>query len=533
MKMHIVIASAAILCLWHSPVEAARLFTITQNPALGTAVDMGSTQSLTYTITNTSTAGEAGERIYEMRFRINTGSTFSAAIVAPAGWTRTAWSTTSVTFTATSWANAIITGASLNFTLIVVMRSAAADVSETLQDARAAYTLDTNFTNGIIRTGRTTIDTPGSWALKSLSMTLIPSTYSIGTGCQFILTMTITNRSTSNITGVISVPSPPTRAGVSATTTSSPPSINLNAGATGTIVWTYTAGSTPGTLTFTASARDSANTRTSRSVTTPAITVTTGLSCGLSAVIAVGPACLFSGESATFTMTVTNTTGASVSNVTPSALTRFGTATIGAFTGPSPASLATIANNGSGIFTWTAPITGSIDQTYFVTGFAAASGPIQTATATSNTEDLEGYLVTVSPASSNARSQNQELTWTLTNRGCANTNQVAIAAPGGWTFGGDGYAVVTNTLLSTVDTWGAGATFISPNATDRIPVGRNGDFSLLFSQTPASTGVYTFTVAITDATGRIDTVPTVVTVDPFGSGSLNAAETEMWREEIR
>lgn len=533
MKTFTAVVFGTILCFCHSPVEAARLFTITQSPALGTAYDMGSTQSITYTITNTSTAGNVGERIYEMRFRINTGSTFSGAIVAPAGWTRTAYSTTSVTFRATSWANAIVTGNSLNFTLIVIMRSAAADATETLQDARAAYTLDTNFSNGISRTGRTTINTPGSWTLKSLSMTLVPSTYSIGTGCQFTLTMTITNRSTSNITGVFSVPNPPTRAGVTATPGPNPPSINLNAGATGTLIWTYTAGGTPGTLTFTASARDSANTRTSRSVTTPTITITTGLSCGLSAVIAVGPACLFSGDSATFTMTVTNTTGASVSNVTPSALTRFGTATIGAFSGPSPASIANIANNGSGTFTWTAPVTGSIDQTYYVTGFAAASGPIQTATATSNTEDLEGYTVIVNPAATNANSQNQEITWALTNRGCANMNQVAIAAPGGWTFGGDGYAVVTSTLLGQVDSWGTGATFTSPNATDRIPVGQSGDFSLLFSATPASTGAYTFNITITDATGRADTLPTSVTVDPFGSGSLNAAETGMWLEEIR
>lgn len=531
MKIKFIIAFLIIFVLCSlKAAEAARLFTITQGPALGTAFDMGSTQSITYTITNTNTAPNTGERIYEMRFRINTGSTFSNTIVAPTGWTRTAFTTTSVTFRANSWANSIITGASLNFTLILVMRSADADVSETLQDARAQYTLDTNFADGITRTGRTTINTPGSWALKSLSMTLVPSAYNVGTGCQFTLTMTITNRSTSNITGVTSVPKPPTRTGVAATTTSNPADINLNAGATGTLVWTYTAGGTPGTLTFTASARDSTSTRTSRTVTTPNITVSTGLSCGLTAAIAVTPSCLFSGGTATFTMTVTNTTGAAVTNVTPSALTRFGTAIIGAFTGPSPASIASLANNTSGTFTWTAPVTGSIDQTYYVTGFATATGPITTAVATSNTEDLEGYTVTVTPLSTNANSRNQEFTWTFNNRGCDNTNQVAIAIPGGWTFSGDGYAVVTNTLLADVDTWGTGPTFTAPNATDRIPVGRDGDFNLLFSSTPAITGSYTFNIAITDATGRTDTLPTTVTVNPFGSDGKNSTETEVWRE---
>ena len=66
------------------PAYAANAFSI---PALSPTpqFDMGSTaQSVTFTVNNSS---NGGERIYIMRFRINSGSTFNAATAAPAGWT--------------------------------------------------------------------------------------------------------------------------------------------------------------------------------------------------------------------------------------------------------------------------------------------------------------------------------------------------------------------------------------------------------------------------------------------------------------
>ena len=123
---------------------AATSFSSAQAPALGTQLNMGSAQSLTYAITNTSTGGNIGERIYEMRFRIGTGSLFSSSTAAPAGWTRTAFSGTSVTFRATSWANTIaVGGASVSFTLALAMRSTTANVNETLQDMRGSFTTTT------------------------------------------------------------------------------------------------------------------------------------------------------------------------------------------------------------------------------------------------------------------------------------------------------------------------------------------------------------------------------------------------------
>ena len=141
--------------------------------------DMGSTaQSVTFTVNNISTATE---RIYLLRFRISSGSLFNAATAAPAGWTRTAFSTTSVTFQATDWTTSIVAGSSMAFTLQLNLRTTTADVTDTLRDTRATFTLDTNFGNGITTTGSTvTVNTPGSWALKSLQITGFQTTDTSG-----------------------------------------------------------------------------------------------------------------------------------------------------------------------------------------------------------------------------------------------------------------------------------------------------------------------------------------------------------------
>jgi len=188
--------------LWLAPAQAARTFTITQvSPALGTAFDMGSAQSVTFSVMNTSGGGNAGERLYEIRLRLpGTGTVFASSTAAPAGWTRTAFNTTSVTFRASSWANSIVSGSSLNFTLNMVMRTTTADVSETLRDARASFTLDTNFADGISRTGRVTVNNPGSWTLKSLLITSFQTTDTGGTpvsaiaaGTSFRVAITVQN----------------------------------------------------------------------------------------------------------------------------------------------------------------------------------------------------------------------------------------------------------------------------------------------------------------------------------------------------
>ncbi|MBI5756306.1 MAG: hypothetical protein HZA12_05210 [Nitrospirae bacterium] len=550
-KLISVVFAVIILGAWQSPAEAACTYTAVQVGPVPSEVTMGGTATLTLRITNTVTVGggcAATDRIYQVRFQIaGTRSTFNvASTVPPAGWNTDPGksTTTQMYFMANSWADSILPGAFKDFNFVINAGTSTADVTETLKQVRARWTNQTTAfpappseptqTKSV---NCTTAACKGSWTLKSLSMTLVPSTFNVGTGCTFTLTMTVTNKSTSAITGVTSVTYPPTRTGVSATTTSNPGTFNLNAGATGTMVWTYTAGSTAGTLTFTAYAQDSAGKRTSSSVTTSPITVSTGISCNFTAVIAVTP-CLFSGDMATFVMTVTNNTGNTASNIVPSALMRFGTAVISTFTGPSPASIASIANGASGTFTWTAPVTGSTNQTYYVTGNATATGPITTTIATSTTGRVGGYPITVSPASTNAGSTNEELTWSVTNYGCADINSVAITIPGGWTYGGDSYSFIDPTGLA-IETWipSGTVTFTADAPGNRIVASSNsvGEFHLVFSQTPSATGANTFNVIITDAsaTPNITTVPTTVTVNAFNNsvpGSGNYTLPEVWRE---
>lgn len=268
------------------------------------------------------------------------------------------------------------------------------------------------------------------------------------------------------------------------------------------------------------------------------------------AAISVTPACLYSGSTATFTMTVTNWTGVAINAVTPSALTSYvtGTAAIGAFTGPAPGSIATLAHGATGTFIWTATVTGSVNDAYSVTGYAASGGP-RTLTVTSNTQEINGYTISVNPASTYAGSTNQHLAWTITNYGCStvtdnptNINRAAIAVPGGWTQSTDVYALAANTLFDLVETWTiSGTTFTAPNATERIPFTGTGMVDLVFAATPAAAGTTDFTITITDDTGTPRTLLTAVgsgsvTVNPYNNatpGQGNYTGIAVWQEQFR
>jgi hypothetical protein len=276
------------------------------------------------------------------------------------------------------------------------------------------------------------------------------------------------------------------------------------------------------------------------------VTIVAGAACNLVSAMTITPICLYSGDITTVQMMVTNTTGTTVINVTPVVTACTGTAQIGSpactwLTGPSPATIGNLLTNTTGTFTWTAAVNGKPNDVYSVSGYATANGPITTATVTSNVQDVDGYIVTVtskstSTAETNADSVNEELDWTITSYACSNINKVSIAIPAGWTFANDGYALVTNTTGTQVETWNppAGTTFTSPNATDRIPSGGNsGDFYLVFSQTPTATGNYNFDVTITDDVGVVRVKPSTVTVNPFNTGTWNATGTGVWQETIQ
>ncbi len=540
------------LMAWHLTAHAARSFTQTLTSPSPAQFDMGSTSTGTWRVTNTNTAGNVGERIYQVRLRLNSGTTFSNTTAAPPGWTRSSFTTTSVFFQATSWANAIPVSGFVDFSAVMVIRTTTADVTDNLRDFRAYYTTTTTgppFT----QLGTVTHSAPTAWTDKSLIVTLTPSSTSVPKSCSsaFTLTMQVTNRSTVAITTVTSVPKPPTvnslSGGASAATASAPPDFNLNSGATNSFVWTYTTGANPGTISFTASARDSSGTRTSRTITSPVITVT-NTSCFVATFTAppAGGACVFSGDTATFTMQVTNNSGVPLLNVQPSALTLGGTATIGAFTGPAPASIATLANGASGTFTWTAPVTGNVDNNYTVTGFATATGGFVTQSTTSDsTAMLRGYLLQVTP-DPNASSINQEMNFNVTNHGCSSVNSVSIPVvgllPAIWTWNGDSYSLVQTTLGNYVETGGAGGwtaaqvgsnvVFTAPGGSE-MSVGVDGNFMLTYS-TPNTAGTTTFNLTVTSTADPSKTISDTVTINPFDTATPNPNATSpgTWREQF-
>lgn len=543
------------LMVWVLPVQAARQYTVTQTPAAPAQLDMGTTQTLAYSIANTSNGGNAGERIYEMRFRLpGTGTVFSSTTAAPAGWTRTVYSATSVTFQASDWTTAIASGSALSFDLVLVMRTTSADVSETLRDTRASFTLDTNFANGIARSGRVTLNNQGSWRLKSLQVTSF-QTVDITTGLpvstiiagqSFRLVMTVRNISSATQTNIITAPNPPAtiETGVVTqgltSTVYNPNPLTLVPGASGTITFTYTTAVTDGgTITFSANARNGANNATSRTVLSNLLTVSAG---SFIANLSVTPACAYNGQTFTVTMNLTNNYLYGITGITPTlAPTVGGIVTL--TSGPTPATRSMGASTTlNGAFVWTYQITGgTAGQTFAFTGTATGtasapgSGTRTTPVAMSSPPVKRGgFSPTVNPATTNADSINVEITLAILNNGCgADVQSVSIALPGGWTYGGDAY--------SQDETWnpatGTGpVVFSAPAPANQIAPGGSGSYSLIVG-TPTTTGSYNFTLTITDDLGVSITSTTAVpiTVAPFNSGppAINNTAPDTWREEFR
>jgi hypothetical protein len=248
------------------------------------------------------------------------------------------------------------------------------------------------------------------------------------------------------------------------------------------------------------------------------------------------------------TLRVTNSTAVTITSVAPAVAPPFtlnplNGASTSSLTGPAPASVASLAPGASANFVWTVVVTGTVPvpptTSPNITVSAAVtytSGATVTTPTTSSIKSVDDYVVNINPTSTNASSANQELTWTVTNRGCANVNSVAITVPAGWTFGTDGYSVVADSTCTDIDTWTlASTTFTAPNAAGQTKVSApptfcDGNYSLLFSATPVTTGPSTFTVRVTDSNGAFVDHTTPVTVNAFDPTGPNLTNPSTWRE---
>ena len=545
-----------VLALGHDLALAARAFTYSQTPSPASAqFDMGSTQSLSYLITNTNTnigTNNTGERIFTVRIRISSGSTFTAATVAPAGWTLTTRTTTTATYRANAWANAIAAGASQSFTVVVLMRTSTTDINDKLRDIRSSYTTSTTFATTAGTVTSTIAATPapptqpsveGQWKLVSLIVTMQITDLSgvpigsVAAGNSFRVVMTVTNKSTAAQNGITSNPNPPTqfRTGTTAPvltgTVGSP--LNLAAGGSGTITFTYsTSIANYGTVYFTAAAQR-ISTVTSASAISPTLTV---VQCVFSAGIAASDYCLYPGQNVSVTMLLTNACASAVNTVTATLATT-GPATL--VSGPTPATIASIAGGGgTASVGWVYQVNAAAATNPFTfTGSATSASPaLTTAPAASPSIQRGDFGVTLSPNVTNASSTNVELSWNVINsNGCAAANSVAITFPAGWVSANDAYSLVNLNATTAIETWiASGAnpvTFTAPNVASRLPLGFDGNFNLLFSATPAVSGSSIFTVNVTDAGGDVVSVPVSVTVNPFqDADGLNSVINSSWRE---
>lgn len=553
------------LALGHGPAYAARTFTLAQTPSAATALfDMGSTQSLSYLVTNNTTTNPGTERIYVMRFRISSGSLFSGA-TAPAGWTIASPASfgtgvTTVTFQTSSWANAIAFGGSASFTLVLKLRSTTADTNEKLRDIRASYTLNTNplatvkggtytLTPATPPTAPALPNAPGQWMLKSLAVTFqitdlsgVPIS-SLAAGASFRLVMTVKNNSTTSPqSGIVSNPATPNAAKTGSVTqaltgTAGSP-LSLASLASGTITFTFsTAPSDNGTISFTALAQRS-TTVTSKTATSPILTVAP---CVFSANITASASCMYPGSNITLTMVLTNSCPYGLSTVTPS-LSTTGPVTYVSGPTPSPIPIPTIAaNGGAATVNWVYAINSNTATNPFTfSGSATSASPVMS-TPTALSPSITRGEFPVDPPATNASSTNGELTWTVTNGGCAPVNSVAVTFPAGWVWANDAYSLVDLTPTNSVETWLASGTnpvtFTSPDSVNRLPVGASyqGVFSLVFSATPASAGISNFTVSVTDANGVVIPVSVPVTVNAFDPSGTNSVTNGIrtWREQFR
>ncbi len=553
--MNIILAPTRLfaLCLlvaigcWHDFAHAARILTSSQSPTGAVAIfDMGSVQTLNFTMTNSNTGADVGTNYYAVRFTLGaTGTVLTSVPAAPAGWYVSSYSTTSVTFRVSTSSSAIALGQSVVFSMTMAMGVSAADATESFALVQGYYT-DPPKNNK--KTNATSL---GAWTRESLAITSFQITDTLGnpvsavtSGSSFQLRMTIKNNSSVTQSTIVSNPNPPaaTKTGTvtQAVTSTIGSPLSLAPGASGTIIFTYSTLLTDnGTIYFTAIAQNG-GTVTSISATSGTLSVSS-----FTASIVVSPTCQYAGSNITVTMTVSNGSLVfPVTSVTPT-LTPAAGAPVTAVSGPTPASVASIGVSSSTTFTWVYQLnsTGATNPFTF-SGFATGTRNavmITTPTSISTPQTTRGsFAATVSPTPTNAGSTNAELIFAVTNNGCYPINNVAIPVPAGWTWGAtanDSYSLVNLSAASSIETWtvsGANpVSFTAPNPAGQIPLTFSGSFSLVFSATPSAATTSTFTLAVTDSNNAVVNVPVSVTVNAFKAGTLNNAGNKIWREDFR
>lgn len=228
-------------------------------------------------------------------------------------------------------------------------------------------------------------------------------------------------------------------------------------------------------------------------------------------------ASVVNGDEATVTMTVQNNGPTTITDVTPSALTTSGTATKALATGPTPASVASLASGASATFTWTYTITGSNGQTYGFSGSASAAGGITANTATSNTGSIATYGVSVTPTEVTAAGTNVQVQFTITNGLTSGTvDRVTITDPNTsiWQYTSGGWGANDATGWTQSMPSSSEFRYSSPSSGQDIAAQGSKTFTVTFSLigNPGTDTAYTFSVAIHRRNGTTNTRTVSLTV---------------------
>ena len=178
-------------------------------------------------------------------------------------------------------------------------------------------------------------------------------------------------------------------------------------------------------------------------------------------------------------------------NIVPS-LSTLGTATKTLVSGPTPATIASIAPGESGTFQWVYTITGITGQTYQFQGFVTADGPITSNTAASELGQIANYSLTLSPDTIATGSTNVTISFTFYS-GASTIRSINLWWPdtswGAWYQNGS--TTVTCSDGNSSWAWSAigndGVRLSANNVASRIANGQSCTFNLRFTNVPTVT----------------------------------------------
>ncbi|MCP4650974.1 MAG: PQQ-binding-like beta-propeller repeat protein [PVC group bacterium] len=225
--------------------------------------------------------------------------------------------------------------------------------------------IESDLDNGTYYAHIRPVDNVGNWTASathagpyivgrgSLDASIAASQAVVSTDQQFMVTMTVDNTGDASISDVdISSLTVTGTSGASATTGSNPASQDISSSDQKQFQWTYTAGSSSGTINFKGSAQGTDQEGSIISDIVISSDIVVEEKAALSVAASASPSTANTNETITITVTVTNSGAADALTVAPS-LTPSGTASPAIDSGPSPAN-ATVGGGKSKDFTFTA-----------------------------------------------------------------------------------------------------------------------------------------------------------------------------------